>query len=111
MNTYTNIEIKEFLKKWGTAFKELDFQKFPDALGYYQACIDAHQYLDRKPFVFYDKAGLRRTLCHIADLYDIEFKRGRGTSYQGRAQLMRHIANYLLNQPVKNEVGVQTSMF
>ena len=105
---YTTIEISEFLKLWGKSFKGLDAQKYPNAAAYYQACVDAHLYLNNKEMVFYTLGGLRRTLLLIAAEFEAEWKSKRQPeSYKQRAELLRYIVNNLLiHQPM-----VQKSIF
>ena len=106
---YTITEISQFLKTWGTAFKQLDPQKYPQAEAYYQACVDAHLHLSQKPLRFYTIGGLRRTLLLISDDFLVEYtSRRQGADYKERAELLTYIANNLLQS--LNE-GVQTKMF
>ena len=105
---YTTEEISNFLKQWGTSFKGLDPAKYPNAAAYYQACVDAHQFLNGKEMVFYTLGGLRRTLLLIAAEFEAEWKSKRQPeSYKQRAELLRYIVNNLLiHQPM-----VQKSIF
>lgn len=102
---YSIEEISTFLKLWGTGFKGLDPVKYPNAEAYYQACVDAHQHLNKKPLFFYNLGGLRRTLILIADDFEAEWKsRRQPESYKHRAELLRYIVSHHLSTPVTKVV-------
>ena len=107
---YSVSEICTFLKLWGTGFKKLDPKEHPTAEAYYQACVDAHEFLIKKPMHFYSLAGLRRTMLLIASDFYVEFtSKKKGETYKHRSELCTYIAENLLKMEVTE--GVQKSLF
>jgi hypothetical protein len=108
--SYNTEELCTFLKLWGTGFKQLDPKKHENAEAYYQACVDAHEFLKGEKMHFYTLAGLRRTMLLIAQDFYVEFTSKRqGESYKHRSELCTYIAeNLLKTQTIE---GVQQNLF
>lgn len=108
--SYTTDELCTFLKLWGTGFKLLNPTEHPTSEAYYQACVDAHQFLKGEKMHFYTLAGLRRTMLLIASDFYVEFTSKRqGETYKQRSELCTYIAESLLK--TQNTEGVQKSLF
>lgn len=104
---YTIDEVKQFLKDWGVVFKSMTDEKH--SKGYYQACLDAYLFIDKKDMKNYTQDGLRRTLRDIASEFEAVVKQKKGDiNDTKRAEMFRHIANNLIKTPT---VGVQSQLF
>lgn len=99
---FSTEELKTFLAMWGTGFKALIGTRHEMAEPYYQACVDAHNVLSKKPLKFYTMGRLRRTLLLIAQDFYVEYTSKRqDVTYKQRSELCAYISEKLLIIPTE----------